>query len=252
MSNSSSGFNADLAIALQWGQFQGRFLGQIAHELRAPLSTVMGLQQLILTDLCEDPAEERAFVAESYVASQKLLALLDLAIAVSKLDYGQGSAQARWFDFKGLLQELTDLLEVKAQNKNLTLTTTHPAVATLEVFGDRRHLHQLFLSLIDTTLRQTQIGSIQFTYDIQGDGIMFQLTSTHGEDFWCETQVPNLTLGDRPDLETVQQLAQSFEFSPALKWQLCQKLLGSCGGTLTRQHQGQTLQVMGQFPQPHK
>ncbi len=252
MSNGSSGLNTDLAIALQWGQFQARFFGQVAHELRSPLSTIMGLQQLILTDLCESPAEERAFIAESYAASQKLLGLLDLAIAVSKLDYGQSSKQAEWFDLDTLLRELESLLKVKAQNNNLRLIIAHPVGATLDIFGDRHHLHQFFLTLIDTTLQRAPQGTIHLSYGQKQNKITFQLTSTQTTDFWRETHVPNLTLGDRPSLEEVQQLAQALEFSPALKWQLCKKLLASYGGTLTRQYQDQTMQVTGQFPQPHR
>lgn len=92
------------------GTIPSAVFGQVAHELRSPLSTIMGLQQLILSDLCESPDEERAFIAESYAASQKLLGLLDLAIAVSKLDYGQSSKQAEWFDLETLLAELESLL----------------------------------------------------------------------------------------------------------------------------------------------
>ncbi|WP_052349691.1 sensor histidine kinase KdpD [Picosynechococcus sp. NKBG042902] len=253
MSNGLSALNTDLAIALQWGQFQARFFGQVAHELRSPLSTIMGLQQLILSDLCESPAEERAFIAESYAASQKLLGLLDLAIAVSKLDYGQSSKQAEWFDLEMLLAELESLLSVKAQNNNLRLTIAHPVGATLDIFGDRHHLHQFFLTLIDTTLQRAEQGTIHLSYGLQQPNkITFQLTSTQTTDFWCETHVPDLTLGDRPSLEEVQQLAQALEFSPALKWQLCKKLLASYGGTLTRHYQDHTMQVMGQFPQPHR
>ncbi|WP_024544626.1 sensor histidine kinase KdpD [Picosynechococcus sp. NKBG15041c] len=252
MSNDFSALNTDLAIALQWGQFQARFFGQIAHELRAPLSTIMGLQQLILEDLCENPAEERAFIAESYTASKRLLTLLDSAITISKLNYSQDKGDAQALDLKGLLIELTDLLGVKALNRNLTLTVDHPAIETLEIFGDRRHFSQLFLTLLDTTLQRAEKGIVHLSYGSQGDQIIFQLTSPQGEDFWNEATLPDLTLGDRPSLERVQQVAHAFEFSPAIKWQLCQKLLASFGGSLTRHYDKQTMQVMGQFPQPRK
>ncbi|MEB3225420.1 MAG: HAMP domain-containing sensor histidine kinase [Synechococcus sp.] len=251
MSNGSPLFNPELAIALQWGQFQARFFGQIAHELRAPLGTIMGLQQLILANLCESPAEERAFVAESYVASQRLLELLDLAIAVSKIDYAHDTAAPQCFDLREMLGDLAALLTIKAQNQNLTLTIKHPG-ETLEILGDRYHLRQLFLTLLNTTIQWTETGKIHLTYGFQQNQIIFQLTSSQTQDFWTETTLPNLTLGDRPSLEEVQKLAQSFEFSPALKWQLCQKLLGSFGGTLSRQHQDQTLQVMGQLPRLYR
>ena len=41
--------------ALELAQFKGGFLARSAHELRSPLSSLMGLHQLILTGLCDSP-----------------------------------------------------------------------------------------------------------------------------------------------------------------------------------------------------
>ena len=41
-------------MTAQISQFKSGYLAKTAHELRSPLSSLMGLHQLILVDLCED------------------------------------------------------------------------------------------------------------------------------------------------------------------------------------------------------
>ena len=46
-------------MASEMSKFKAGFLARTSHELRSPLSTMIGTLQLILSDLCDDPAEER-------------------------------------------------------------------------------------------------------------------------------------------------------------------------------------------------
>lgn len=238
-----------LEIALQLGQFQAGFLGQTAHELRSPMSQIMSLQQLILADLCEDPAEEREFIAQCYAASQKFMTLLDLVVEVSKLDYGTTTFKRKPFDLLSLMQELAMLFTVKANNRNLKLVIAHPSVTSLEIPGDRHYLQHLFITLLNTTIQQTETGRIHFDYAVTPEQTLtLQLRSPQSIDFWEISTLQKLTLSNRPTPAEVKQLAQGFEFSPQLKWQLCQKLVLTMGGTLTRTHTADTIQVRGQLP----
>ena len=64
-----------LQMAAQMSQFKGGFLARTSHELRSPLSSLIGLHQLIVSDLCDDPEEEREFVAQAYQYALKLMGL---------------------------------------------------------------------------------------------------------------------------------------------------------------------------------
>ena len=51
-------------MAAQMSQFKAGFLARTSHELRSPLSSMIGLHQLILSDLCESPEEQKEFIKE--------------------------------------------------------------------------------------------------------------------------------------------------------------------------------------------
>ena len=79
--------NEALTLALQAqreiNHYKQFFLARVAHELRSPLSSLISLQQLILHDLCETPAEEKEFLSDANVAAQKLLTMIDDLVTVS-------------------------------------------------------------------------------------------------------------------------------------------------------------------------
>src|SRR5689334_21319694 len=52
-------------MASEMSQFKAGFLARVSHELRSPLNGMIGMHQLILSDLCDGPQEEREFVAQA-------------------------------------------------------------------------------------------------------------------------------------------------------------------------------------------
>ena len=125
----------------------------------------MSLQQLILADLCEDPAEEREFISQCYAASQKFMALLDLVLDVSKLEYGAIAPKLDKFDCVALFEELTSFLKVKAQNRNLKLTFPVAEGVTIDMVGDRLAFGNPFLLDYQFLLGLTAAGPADLILD---------------------------------------------------------------------------------------
>ncbi|MGL5880139.1 MAG: sensor histidine kinase, partial [Xenococcaceae cyanobacterium] len=75
-------------MAIQWSQFKAGFLARISHELRSPLSSLIGLHQLILSDLCESPEEQREFLSQAHQSALKLMRLIDEVVDIAKTSYG--------------------------------------------------------------------------------------------------------------------------------------------------------------------
>jgi signal transduction histidine kinase len=71
-------------MAKEMSQFKAGFLARTSHELRSPLSSLIGLHQLILQDLCDSPEEERQFVAQANTSALKMVKVLDDLVKVSK------------------------------------------------------------------------------------------------------------------------------------------------------------------------
>lgn len=161
-------------MADQLSRFKSGFLARTSHELRSPLNSVISLHQLILSDLCDSPEEERLFVSQAHDAATRMLKLLDELIHVSKLEYGSIPLQLQPVCLAELLQEVWRLTHLQAQNRNLRLDISEPD-PTLHVFADFRCLRQVLVSLITAPIALMQEGTIRLSTQVSPDTQQVQL-----------------------------------------------------------------------------
>lgn len=219
-------------LAARMSQFKAGFLARTAHELRSPLSSLMGLHQLILTDLCEDPQEEREFIKQAYQSAQKLLKILDEIIMVSKLDYGTTKLTTAQIQLSQVFEELYQLTHLQAANRNLRLEILAPE-AQIYITADWQRLLQVLTTLVDTAISQMQGGRIKIAADLaQGSNFMqIMIDMTCSYHVWNEpTELLQPPLEQTP--ESLKSFAHQLELSPGMKFLMAQMLLEVMQGRL--------------------
>ncbi len=152
-------------MAVENSQFKAGFLARTSHELRSPLNGLIGLHQLILADLCDDPAEEREFIAQAHASALKLLNLLDQLVNVSKVEQGNEELDIQPLQLAAVLAEVEQLTQIQAQNRNLRLTIEPPA-PELYILADPRWLRQVLVNLIMTSIALMDEGFIRLTAEV--------------------------------------------------------------------------------------
>ncbi|NMG60410.1 HAMP domain-containing histidine kinase, partial [Geitlerinema sp. P-1104] len=99
-------------LTQQMCRFKGGFLARVSHELRSPLSGLIGTHQLILNDLCEDQDEERDFLGRAHEYSLKMVGMLDIVLKVARAEQGRSPLKVepvRLYDVFEEVQELSAL-----------------------------------------------------------------------------------------------------------------------------------------------
>jgi len=147
-------------MAQEMSMFKAGFLARASHELRSPLSSLIGLHQLIISDLCENPEEEREFLVEANNSALKLVKLLDEVIAVAKAEHGTASLELQPINLRHLLQEVHNLTHLQAANRSLRLQISPPP-ETVFVMTEPRRLRQVLVNLIDRAILKMQLGGIR-------------------------------------------------------------------------------------------
>lgn len=262
----SQGQNGDQEVwklayyrVLQSEQFKSGFLARTAHELRSPLSSAVGLHQLILSDLCESREEEREFIQQANEAVLKWVDLLDHLIDVSKASYGSVAANLQTISVEKLFAEVQRLVELQAANRNLRLTVTIPEDPCLGI-GDPKRLSQALVDLLEAVISlladRGQGGSLQLSAGQSDSHLMIYLDSTCPLDRWQEA----VELLDSPDPlapmveaepsrdKILPAIAPPPFTSPTLALRLAHLLVDSMGGKLTVQDlQAEGLTTDGQL-----
>ncbi|NER21754.1 MAG: HAMP domain-containing histidine kinase [Symploca sp. SIO1C2] len=215
-------------MAKHMSQFKAGFLARTSHELRSPLSSLMGMHQLILSDLCDSPEEERDFLAQANTSAQKMVKLLDEVIAVAKTEHGTNSLDNQPVELNKVFDEVDDLTYLQAANRNLQLEIISPE-SKIYVSADPRRFKQALLALVDTAISQMEDGSIK----------VWATLSPQAEEvyIWIDIQAPNPvwseavdTLSTTPEVE--ESTAKTTTISPGLNFLMAQTLIETMQGNL--------------------
>ena len=218
-------------MAAQMSQFKAGFLARTSHELRSPLSSMIGLHQLILSDLCESPEEQKEFIAQAYQSALKLLKLIDEIVAVSKTEYGSNRLNLESLQLAEIFTEIDRLTHLQAANRNLILEIVTPDSQT-SVCADRSRLIQLIFNLIDSGISLMKTGTIKLsTSEVTADAVTFEIDMECPISSWQEQ--PSI----EPDFEgksltEIRQFLQDISLSANMKLLLSKTLLETMGGSL--------------------
>lgn len=223
---------ARLALSMigQINQVKTSFLGRSAHELRSPLSSLSSLLQLILNDLCENPQEEREFLALALVAAGRLMTLIDEVVMVSKLDYGAIALDLAPVELSSLLNDLQTLTHLLASNRNIRLKICPPEAPTYLIADRSRLLQGLFL-ILEGAIRAQEGGEIRVWTDYE--------MALHA--VLIRVKLPLVAFGRSTDAgleplptpltpETIRDWSQSIYLSMDMQWQIVERLVQSMGG----------------------
>ncbi len=215
-------------MATEMSQFKAGFLARTTHELRSPLNGLIGLHQLILSDLCEDPAEEREFIAQAHERTLKLLKLMDEILSVARTEHGTNKLDIQPRPLAQVLEEVYDLTYMLAANRNFSLQIL-PADPEIYVLADHRWLRQVLINLVDTAIAQMEEGSIFISSSI--------LPTSNLVHIWLDVPTHAIPWSESIDLiKSEDNLPQTDQdnttLSPGMKLLLNQTLVEVMGGKL--------------------
>ena len=219
-------------MAQQISQFKGGFLARTSHELRSPLSSLIGMHQLILNDLCDSPEEEREFVAQANDSAKKMVKLLDELIAVAKMEHGKTRLETRSLPLTKVFEDVHTLTHMQAANNNLQLEIVPPETE-IYVLADSRRFQQVLVGLIDSAISQMEVRK-------EGSIRVWAACSTESPQahIWIDVQTPASIWSEAVDLfsrapdEIQTQPDETSKISPGLTLFMVQTLIEVMNGRL--------------------
>jgi len=134
-----------------------KFFSIIAHDLKNPFNTIIGLSELLLYNLDQYPREKIGeFITQIYNYSTHTYTLLDNLLQWARSQTHQMEVQPDFIDLEALISDNVNLLTNKAEEKKIDLQTDLADQAS-QAYADE--------NMISTVIRNLVSNAIKFTSD---------------------------------------------------------------------------------------
>lgn len=134
------------------------FLAGIGHELRTPLSAILGLTEILLDDEVSPlPAPQHSSVETIRVSGMHLLSLINDLLDLDQITNRMASLELEEVDVADVARLALDLVRTTADKRGVRLELDDRADVP-PVFGDRRRLGQVLLNLLENGVKFTADG----------------------------------------------------------------------------------------------
>lgn len=134
-------------------QYRKEFIGNVSHELKTPLFTVQGYISTLLDGTINDAELRTKYLQRADKGVERLIYIIKDLDMITKLEAGDLSLNVEPFDIVKLIQNVFELLEMKAAKKKITLTFDTDYKKPIMVNGDKERLQQVLSNLIVNSIK---------------------------------------------------------------------------------------------------
>ncbi|HET7467820.1 MAG TPA: HAMP domain-containing sensor histidine kinase [Candidatus Dormibacteraeota bacterium] len=166
---------------------QREFLANVSHELKTPLTSLIGFSQALTDGSLKTDAERTRAATIVHEESERVLRMSQELLDLARVEAGTVSFHITAVDLAAQLQQELDIVRPRAAAADLALETELPADLP-PVAADPERLHQVLDNLLDNAVKYAPPGSkVRISASGNGSGV--------------ETIVANATGDHRPDPE---------------------------------------------------
>ena len=149
-------------------QAKSTFLANMSHELRSPLNAILGFSQLMTRSPTLSP-EHQENISIISGSGEHLLTLINNVLDLSKIESGRTTLNPKKFDLYGLLHDLEDMFQLKADDKHLQLVFDRSPDVPQYVETDELNLRQILINLLNNALKFTDDGGVSVRVSKQSE-----------------------------------------------------------------------------------
>ncbi len=143
---------------LEKEEFKNSFIANINHEIRTPLTSILGFIEVLQKTSLSFEQEELARIIQR--DSQHLHALIDDMIDISKIESGKLKIVEERFTFSDLVDGLHESYSKIAEERGIRFETYVDPNIQEYLIGDRMRVYQILNNLLNNAFKFTEEGKI--------------------------------------------------------------------------------------------
>ena len=162
--------------------YRREFLGNVSHELKTPLFTVQGYILTLLDGAMKDKTLRKKYLERAEKGVERLVYIVQDLDMISKFEMGDLNLNFENFNIVQVTQNVFDLLEMKAENKNIILSFDNKYSKAIFVSGDREKIQQAITNLVVNSIKYgKENGYVEVGFEVLNNGKVIVRVKDNGE-----------------------------------------------------------------------
>ncbi len=163
--------------AEQLAEAKSNFLATMGHEIRTPMTGVLGMSELLLSTSLDD--RQRGYAKAIHQSGELLLRLVNDSLDIARIEAGKFALDDRRLDPAALVREVAAHGQPLAERKGLSIAIEIAPNVPASVWGDEHRIKQILLNLMNNALKFTEHGGIAFALSrVGGEQLRFRVDDT--------------------------------------------------------------------------
>ncbi|WEX88345.1 ATP-binding protein [Sinorhizobium garamanticum] len=155
---------------------KSRLLATVSHEVRTPLSGILGMSHLLgQTPLS---AEQKNYLAGMQQSGHALVQLVEDLIDFSSLSAGRFQLRPSQQDLRLVIESVVEMLAHRAHEKGIEIAATVAADVPPGMMFDAARLRQVLFNVIGNAVKFTEAGGVLVAADIADGGVRIRIDDT--------------------------------------------------------------------------
>ncbi|MBO0683096.1 MAG: HAMP domain-containing histidine kinase [Candidatus Dormibacteraeota bacterium] len=139
-------------------RLQREFLANASHELKTPLTSLIGFSQALMDGSLQTEDEKRRAATILHEESQRVLRMSQELLDLARVESGQLRIESQPVDLGALLQQEIDIVRQRGAARGLTLRLAVQSWLP-PVHADPERLHQILENLLDNAVKYAPEGT---------------------------------------------------------------------------------------------
>jgi signal transduction histidine kinase/CheY-like chemotaxis protein len=220
---------------------KSQFLANMSHELRTPLNAIIGFSGLLKRDTTINQEAQKT-IGIINRSGEYLLSLINDVLDMSKIEANRMNLESIIFDLDYMIQNITEIVQVRAEQKGLLFKLKAAENLPNVVKGDERKLRQVIINLLTNAVKFTHDGSVELKVEanfIEKENVNISFTVIDTGDGISKEEITEIF---RPFIQSRTGKESSLE-GTGLGLPISKKFVELMGGKLlveSKEHHGST------------
>ena len=133
--------------------YRKEFIGNISHELKTPLFTIQGYVLTLLQGAVKDKEVRDKYLKRTAKGVERLIYVVKDLDLITQFESGIKSIDRTTFDIVKLIENVFDLLEMRAAKNQISLSFDKEYLEPIFVYADEERIQQVLTNLIINSLK---------------------------------------------------------------------------------------------------